>query len=581
MKISQKYFVLFPVLFLLSSCGAADTPAATSSKTVLPTVVTAATQGNIETSDAHFQIRSVKKIIDDAGYCSLFYISSDGVIALDKLTSEESKDCSPTMESTFKGFIVDTNKGVLIPTGKEKGVFGVEIVNTHDLQIDSPDGRWQVKSIENDEHKKGFGTVTLVNLKTKKERLLLSGSFATGDQNAYKMAQYHMISWSPDSRWILIKNSNVPFAQGEFFPEYGVIDMLSETLEYIPLGRSKERDIGRSAATGYWAPDSRHVAVDDGKSIYNVLTKKNIFTPKTDSLNNRIFWSQKGTYALFKTYFEDHIALDVVDMNGKVQKHVANLSADTIVTAPLWLSDDTFLMKNETSGIYSVESVYGEFSYTFTFPSEIKQIVEIFWKEGNTYYLYNGAHIFEVIISKDAQNSVVDPIVKKSENILPLLAKKDFSSLVPFVHPVKGLMIAAQAHIEMDDEYPVRTISVTDLPRFLANTKKTIWGSRGVTGKPLEMTAKDFWEKVMFRRTVSSSLKYTFDTVQTTDMNDKGMKEQLQKRFPGSHFVDYLLPEISSENVLEYEREASFRLIFEEYQGRWYLVGLMLDQFII
>lgn len=178
-------------------------------------------------------------------------------------------------------------------------------------------------------------------------------------------------------------------------------------------------------------------------------------------------------------------------------------------------------------------------------------------------------------------SDIKEDLVKKSAMLLPLLQKKDFSSLVPFVHPVKGLMIAAQARIEMGDDYPVRTISVTDLPRFLENTKKTIWGSRGATGMPIEMTAKDFWEKIMFRRKVTPSLKYTFDTVQATDMNDEGIKEQLQKRFPGSHFVDYLLPEVSSENVLEYERQASFRLIFEEYQGRWYLVGLMLDQFTI
>ncbi|MFN7161132.1 MAG: hypothetical protein ACK4NC_06040 [Candidatus Gracilibacteria bacterium] len=168
-------------------------------------------------------------------------------------------------------------------------------------------------------------------------------------------------------------------------------------------------------------------------------------------------------------------------------------------------------------------------------------------------------------------------IEQQSAYVISLLQKNDFSALASQVHPEKGLLLSADIHLD-DKTFPRQIIARKELAGFLKNTTPRIWGSNGYTELPLRMTGKEFWETWVYTRTITLNSPRAFDEVRITDVNKVAAAEMMQKRFPNSHFVEYSVLSSSTGEVKE--KDWSLRLVFSEYNGQWYLVGIVRDQFI-
>ena len=211
------------------------------------------------------------------------------------------------------------------------------------------------------------------------------------------------MSWSPDSRWLVFRNEEHA-VDGQ--PEYGLVDLQSQSKKYVKLGNSSFAETERPEAQAYWSPDSTRVALDDSKKFYDPESKKLLFTPATDSLNNRISWSKGSSYALIFTYgdYRDldqakKTSLQIVDRDGKLVR-VVQENTDTSFPLLLWLDDTEFLRLDE-SGALSVEDALGKGNCTLTLPKKV-QISDLFLSaKGDELYLYGESTIYKVTLVRE------------------------------------------------------------------------------------------------------------------------------------------------------------------------------------
>lgn len=185
----------------------------------------------------------------------------------------------------------------------------------------------------------------------------------------------------------------------------------------------------------------------------------------------------------------------------------------------------------------------------------------------------SGSVISALSLHKEVNSEIQPVLEKKSLYVLSLLQKSDFSALASVVHPEQGLLLSADTYFD-DTTFPRRTLQRKELAGFLTNTTTLTWGRNGYSETPIQMTGKDFWETRLYTKRIAQNVPRAYDDVLVTDMNKEAAVEAIQKKFPGSHFVEYKVVATAD------EREWSLRLVFNEYKGQWYLSGIVRDQFI-
>lgn len=160
---------------------------------------------------------------------------------------------------------------------------------------------------------------------------------------------------------------------------------------------------------------------------------------------------------------------------------------------------------------------------------------------------------------------------QKTTYLLMLLQKNDYATFAEYIHPAKGMMLSYGADMDHADE-PAKTLQRKEFVTHMNSGAVESWGITVGTGKPLLMTLKQFWTTKLYPESLSLGTKKSFDRVLYTSKSEDFLLTQLQKRFPGMHFIEYAIP-VSREK----EYPSSLRFIYEEYQGKWFIVGVMRD----
>lgn len=157
-----------------------------------------------------------------------------------------------------------------------------------------------------------------------------------------------------------------------------------------------------------------------------------------------------------------------------------------------------------------------------------------------------------------------------SQTILQLLQQKNMPSLASFVHPQQGVRFSPYVHVSAQD--------LRFLPSQLAqlSTDQTIyhWGTFDGSGEPIQLTFNGYWQKFIFSHDYTSSRTQQIVNQPTQRGNSLNT---IKPFYPGSMMVEYHRPATTGQ-PLDW---SSLILVFQPYQGRWYLVGIVHDQWTI
>lgn len=160
-----------------------------------------------------------------------------------------------------------------------------------------------------------------------------------------------------------------------------------------------------------------------------------------------------------------------------------------------------------------------------------------------------------------AANAVVDAM--KTEN---------FTLLASYVHPEKGVTFTPYSTVHLDSD---RVMTNTEIETFLSDNTIYQWGYYDGNGEPIKLTNKGYWDSFVWNADYSKADQTSLNEIVQTG----NAIENVQEAYPSAKFVDYHFDQINAQN--EGMDWCSLKLVFEQYNGTWYLVGIIHSQWTI
>ncbi len=150
------------------------------------------------------------------------------------------------------------------------------------------------------------------------------------------------------------------------------------------------------------------------------------------------------------------------------------------------------------------------------------------------------------------------------------LADRNMKNLAKHAHPDKGVRISPYAHIDAEQDQVFQADQLADL---LDDQTEYIWGYQDGSGKPITMTFKGYFDLFIYDKDFVNAKQISYGSLIGTGNTPSNIDEV----YPGSRTVEYYFPG-SDANGHDWK---SLRLVFEQQDGQWYLVGIVHAQWTI
>ena len=156
-------------------------------------------------------------------------------------------------------------------------------------------------------------------------------------------------------------------------------------------------------------------------------------------------------------------------------------------------------------------------------------------------------------------------------DILSILKSKKYDSLVKYFSSSDSVHFSPYGFIGSGEQ----TLSAKDFTTVLSGNKKLNWGSYDGSGDSINLTAKQYIEKFVYNADFLNAEKIAVDSFVKTGNSLNNLK----KSYPGSRFIEYHFSGFDKKYAgMDW---TSLRLVFKEFNDRYYLIAIVHDQWTV
>ncbi|WP_449401242.1 hypothetical protein [Chryseobacterium wanjuense] len=157
-----------------------------------------------------------------------------------------------------------------------------------------------------------------------------------------------------------------------------------------------------------------------------------------------------------------------------------------------------------------------------------------------------------------------------NQEILQALKNKDYKKFAEYIHPEKGIRFSMYAFVNPKED---KHFSKTDFEKYEPTKTLFTWGAMDGSGDLYKATIDDYLTKWVY------SKDFVTGQISLNEFLGKGNSlNNLQKIYPKADFVENFIKGSEANAEMDWK---TLRLVFEEYQGKYYLVGVVNDQWTI
>jgi len=185
----------------------------------------------------------------------------------------------------------------------------------------------------------------------------------------------------------------------------------------------------------------------------------------------------------------------------------------------------------------------------------------------------------DLVVDKSSNDmSTEQAIIKRSDQIISLLKNKSVISLKDFVHPTKGVRISSDGYI---DEQRDVIVKASEIDSLIKNDTKLLWGYSDGKGDAINLSLEDYFSKYLGIDFTKSQKTY-----KQVVRGGSNTILDIQGVYANHNFVNYYIPYNSTymDEGVEKPQTMDWRainLVFEEYNGELYLIGIISDNWTI
>lgn len=155
---------------------------------------------------------------------------------------------------------------------------------------------------------------------------------------------------------------------------------------------------------------------------------------------------------------------------------------------------------------------------------------------------------------------------------LGALKNKNMGYLSTLAHPEKGIRFSPYATIDMENDV---VLSADEIKNIRADSRSFNWGRYDGTGEEINKSFMGYFDEFVYDRDFLNAEM----SAKNESIGSGNSINNIETAYPDAQYYEYHFPGFNPEyGGMDW---VSLRLVFEEYQGEWYLVGIVHDQWTI
>ena len=157
-----------------------------------------------------------------------------------------------------------------------------------------------------------------------------------------------------------------------------------------------------------------------------------------------------------------------------------------------------------------------------------------------------------------------------AQQAVSALQNRDMDALAGLLSPGSGLRFSPYAFVT-DENLLFTPDQVRGL---LTDATVYLWGIQDGSGMPIDLTFADYYTQVLYRADFASAPQISFNQ----RIGGANSIDNAAEYYPGSIIVEYYFPGSEQYGGMDFQ---SLRLVFQQVDGGWHLVGLINDQWTV
>ncbi|MET3536317.1 hypothetical protein [Chryseobacterium limigenitum] len=187
-------------------------------------------------------------------------------------------------------------------------------------------------------------------------------------------------------------------------------------------------------------------------------------------------------------------------------------------------------------------------------------------------YKINSTAQTTVQTSKPNQPAITrEEIIKEAnDELMKALKDKDYKRFAEFIHPEKGVRFSMYAFVDPKND---KQFSKVDFEKYQPTKTLFTWGSYDGSGDPYRATVNDYLGKWVFSKDFTAS-QFSLDKFQ----GGGNSLNNLENIYPKLNFTENYIKGTEKNSEMDWK---TLRFVFEDFKGKYYLVGVINDQWTI
>lgn len=183
--------------------------------------------------------------------------------------------------------------------------------------------------------------------------------------------------------------------------------------------------------------------------------------------------------------------------------------------------------------------------------------------------------------SSISEELAVEEVVReRSEEVLISINEEDIDNFKDLVHPTQGVRFSRYGVVLPEED---QRLTASEIDKLVETNERVLWGYADGSGLPINKTFSEYFSDLA-RQDYINAPQSSYGTAIRGGANTVN---NINEEYPSSYFVSYHYPHTQThieEDGKEVPLEMSWitlNLVFREYLGEYYLVGVVEDSWTI
>nr|WP_315029540.1 hypothetical protein [uncultured Chryseobacterium sp.] len=159
---------------------------------------------------------------------------------------------------------------------------------------------------------------------------------------------------------------------------------------------------------------------------------------------------------------------------------------------------------------------------------------------------------------------------KINDEVLQVLKGKDYKTFASLIHPQKGIRFSMYAFVNVKED---KHFSKEEFEKYQPTKTLFTWGAHDGSGDPYKATINDYLGKWVFSKDFTAS-QYSLNKF----LGGGNSLNNIKEIYPKDDFTENYIKGSEKNGEMDWK---TVRFVFEEFQGKYYLVAVVNDQWTI